>query len=146
MVPPPPPLPGMAPPPPLFPEMIPPPPPPFPGLKSPDLLLVPEKATQSLTTLSPSMELMGLGITIVNITDGHRTVPTRRMNNNIKYYSLPKTKMKTLNWTKVNNQYLGKVGTIIFKRPTFIYLIARLNCNSLFCVFRQFRLVVSRPS
>ncbi|XP_060869000.1 inverted formin-2-like isoform X2 [Metopolophium dirhodum] len=105
MAPPPPPLPGMAPPPPLLPEMVP-PPPPFPGLRSPELLLVPEKATQSLTTLSSSMELMGLGITIPNITDGHRTVPTRRTNNNIKYYSLPKTKMKTLNWTKVNNQYL----------------------------------------
>jgi len=145
MAPPPPPLPGMAPPPPLLPEMVP-PPPPFPGLQSPEPLLVPEKATQLLTTLSSSMELMGLGKTIPNITDGHRTVPTRRTNNNIKYYSLPKTKMKTLNWTKVNNQYLGKVGTILFKRYTFIYLIARLNYNSLFRVFRQFRLVVSRPS
>jgi len=136
----------MAPPPPPLPGMAPPPPPPFPGLKSPDLLLVSEKATQSLTTLSSSMELMGLGTTITNITDGYRTTPTRRTSNNIKYYSLPKTKMKTLNWTKVNNQYLGKVGTIIFKRATFIYLIDRLNYNSLFCVFRQFRLVVSRPS
>ncbi|CAI6345454.1 unnamed protein product [Macrosiphum euphorbiae] len=104
--PPPPPLPFMAPPPPPLPGMTPPPPPPFPGLKSPDLLLVSEKATQSLTTLSSSMELMGLGTTIANITDGYRTTPTRRISNNIKYYSLPKTKMKTLNWTKVNNQYL----------------------------------------
>jgi len=123
MAPPPPPLPGMAPPPPLLPEMVPPPPPPFPGLKSPELLSVPGKATQSSTTLVSSMELLGLGMTITNITDGHRTVPTRRTNNNIKYYSLPKTKMKTLNWTKVNNQYLGKVQTILSKRATFKYLI-----------------------
>jgi len=88
--------------------MVPPPPPPITGLKSTELILIPEKALQS-TTLSPSMEFLGFGKTITNITDGHRTVPTRRTNNNIKYYSLPKTKMKTLNWTKVNNQYLGNI-------------------------------------
>ncbi|XP_060839430.1 inverted formin-2-like isoform X3 [Rhopalosiphum padi] len=108
MAPPPPPLPVMAPPPPPLPEMVPPPPPPITGLRSSELNLVPEKAPQSSTALLSSMELLGLGKTITNITDGHRTVPTRRTNNNIKYYSLPKTKMKTLNWTKVNNQYLDK--------------------------------------
>ncbi|KAE9526798.1 hypothetical protein AGLY_013446 [Aphis glycines] len=102
--PPPPPLSIIAPPPPPLPGMVPPPPPPITALKPTELISIPEKAPQS-TTLSPSMEFLGFGKTI---TDGHRTVPTRRMNNNIKYYSLPKTKMKTLNWTKVNNQYLDK--------------------------------------
>ncbi|XP_025208369.1 inverted formin-2-like isoform X2 [Melanaphis sacchari] len=112
--PPPPPLPSTGisqpppPPPPPLPVMAPPPPPPFTGLKSPELILIPEKAPQLSTTLISSMEFLGLGKTITNITDGHRTVPTRRTSNNIKYYSLPKTKMKTLNWTKVNNQYLDK--------------------------------------
>jgi len=132
MAPPPPPLPGMAPPPPPLPTVAPPPPPPLLGLKSPELLLVSGKTTQLSATLSSSMELLGLGI-----TDGHRTVPTRRTNNNIKYYSLPKTKMKTLNWTKVNNQYLGKVESVLFKRATFKYLIV------FFCVYRQLHLVVS---
>ncbi|XP_050537828.1 inverted formin-2-like isoform X43 [Daktulosphaira vitifoliae] len=100
--PPPPPLPGMcAPPPPPLPGMCaPPPPPPLPGMCAPP----PPPPVPSMR----SAEFGQMIYSIPNITNGHRTMPTRRVNNNIKYNSLPKTKMKTINWTKVNNQNLDK--------------------------------------
>ncbi|XP_050537829.1 inverted formin-2-like isoform X44 [Daktulosphaira vitifoliae] len=101
--PPPPPLPGMCdpPPPPPLPGMCaPPPPPPLPGMCAPP----PPPPVPSMR----SAEFGQMIYSIPNITNGHRTMPTRRVNNNIKYNSLPKTKMKTINWTKVNNQNLDK--------------------------------------
>lgn len=130
-IPPPPPLPTQSeilPPPPLLSTgILPPPPPPLPGMV--------QSLPSGITSLSlpPKFSTLGsseLGQTtfaIPNITDGHRTMPTRRINNNIKYYSLPKTKMKTLNWTKVNNQYLGKVSMLLLSKPYLLTILTYCN-------------------
>jgi hypothetical protein len=78
-------------------------------------LLAGMPSPNSLTSPStlPFPELDQTNFSNLNILDGRWTVPTRRTNNNIKYNSLPKSKMKTLNWTKVNNQYFGKFFTVL---------------------------------
>lgn len=133
--PPPPPITSGIPPPPPFhtTAILPPPPPPLPGMSQPLLSGI---TTSPLPPKFPTLGFSELGQTtfaIPNIADGHRTMPTRKTNNNIKYYSLPKTKMKTLNWTKVNNQYLGTFFILLLIK-SYVLLIL-ICCNIKRCLF-----------